>query len=508
MKKLFLLVLALLLSACSSNATAPDPAPAELSVQSAQKAQPGAFADVPGDAYYAEAVRWAVAQGVTKGTGPDTFSPADACTRGQIVTFLHRAAGAPAPSGGAGSPFADVSSGAYYAGAVGWAVENSVTRGTAADRFSPDTPCTRGQIVTFLHRAAGSPAAAGKPAFADVPAGAYYAEAVRWAVENGITKGTAADRFSPDKTCTRAEAVTFLHRASRLAPEPPVTGKHILVACFSATGNTRPLAQTAARLLDADYYEIVPAEPYTEADLAYYTDCRADREQADPDCRPEISGSLPDLEQYDTVVIAHPIWHGQAPRIISTFLEGGDFSGKTLTSFCTSASSPLGTSAENLKKLMPDSVTWLDSRRFAAGASEEELAAWLREIGLTKPAQEEEPAMLLTINGTQIPVDWEDNESVEALKDLAAEAPLTIQMSPYGGFEQVGPIGTSLPRNDEQTVTEPGDLVLYSGNQIVVFYGSNSWAYTRLGRIRDMDQAALTELLGADAVSLGISCSR
>ena len=301
--------------------------------------------------------------------------------------------------------------------------------------------------------------------------------------------------------------MTFLHRASRLAPEPPVTGKHILVACFSATGNTRPLAQTAARLLDADYYEIVPAEPYTEADLAYYTDCRADREQADPDCRPEISGSLPDLEQYDTVVIAHPIWHGQAPRIISTFLERGDFSGKTLTSFCTSASSPLGTSAENLKKLMPDSVTWLDSRRFAAGASEEELAAWLREIGLTKPAQEE-PAMLLTINGTQIPVDWEDNESVEALKDLAAEAPLTIQMSPYGGFEQVGPIGTSLPRNDEQTVTEPGDLVLYSGNQIVVFYGSNSWAYTRLGRIRDMDQAALTELLGADAVSLGISCSR
>ena len=164
MKKLFLLVLTLLLSACSSHAAAPDPAPAELPVQSAQKAQPGAYADVPGDAYYAEAVRWAVAQGVTKGTGPDTFSPADACTRGQIVTFLHRAAGAPAPSGGAGSPFADVSSGAYYAGAVGWAVENSVTRGTAADRFSPDTPCTRGQIVTFLHRAARTDSVRTKPA--------------------------------------------------------------------------------------------------------------------------------------------------------------------------------------------------------------------------------------------------------------------------------------------------------------------------------------------------------
>ena len=117
----------------------------------------------------------------------------------------------------------------------------------------------------------------------------------------------------------------------------------------------------------------------------------------------------------------------------------------------------------------------------------------------------EEPGMKLRINETEIEVLWEDNESVSALRELAKHAPLTIQMSPYGGFEQVGPIGQSIPRNDVQTVTEPGDLVLYSGNQIVVFYGSNSWAYTRLGKIRSLNPSSLTELLGSGAVTLTIS---
>ena len=293
--------------------------------------------------------------------------------------------------------------------------------------------------------------------------------------------------------------------AATTEPSAEGTETHILVACFSATGNTKPLAEAVARLLDADLYEIVPEEPYTEEDLAYYTDCRADREQNDPDCRPAIAGQVENMAQYDTVVIGHPIWHGQAPRIISTFLESYDFSGKTLTTFCTSHSSPLGTSAQNLYGLVPDSVTWLPSRRFAIGTQEDELAAWLLEIGLLQPEETEEPTLKLTVNGTEIDVLWEDNESAAALKELVAEGPLTIQMSPYGGFEQVGPIGQSIPRNDVQTVTEPGDLVLYSGNQIVVFYGSNSWAYTRLGKIQGMDQAALTELLGNGAVTLTLS---
>ncbi len=110
--------------------------------------------------------------------------------------------------------------------------------------------------------------------------------------------------------------------------------------------------------------------------------------------------------------------------------------------------------------------------------------------------------LVLKIDGQKVSVTWEDNESVTALRELAAEAPITIQMSMYGGFEQVGPIGTSLPRNDVQTTTQAGDIVLYSGNQIVVFYGSNSWAYTRLGRIDSLNSSELTSFLGNGAVEL------
>lgn len=159
------------------------------------------------------------------------------------------------------------------------------------------------------------------------------------------------------------------------------TQSKILVAYFSRTGHTEPLAKYAAEILGADLYEITAAVPYTDEDIAYYTDCRADREQKDESARPEISGSVEDMSQYSTVLIAHPIWHGQAPRIISTFLESYDFSGKTLTSFCTSASSPLGTSAENLKKLVPNS-TWLDSRRFEIGSSKSDVEEWLNSMGL------------------------------------------------------------------------------------------------------------------------------
>ena len=161
-----------------------------------------------------------------------------------------------------------------------------------------------------------------------------------------------------------------------------VQDKHILVAYFSATGNTAPLAGYVAELLDADLYEIVPEQPYTEADLDYYSGGRCDQEQDDPSIRPAISGAVSNMEQYDTVIIGHPIWHGQAPRIISTFLESYDFSNKTIVTFCTSHSSGLGSSAENLHSLVPDNVTWLESRRFPAGASKDEIQEWLEDIGL------------------------------------------------------------------------------------------------------------------------------
>ena len=176
-------------------------------------AAPKEFADVDADAWYHDAVQWAVAKGVTEGTGDSAFSPNASCTRAQAVTFLWRAAGSPAPER-ADDPFKDVAEDAYYHDAVLWAVEQQITRGTAADTFSPDAQCTRAQIVALLCRAAGSPEVSGTAAFKDVLADAYYAEAVLWAVENGITNGTDSSHFSPEKTCTRAEIVTFLHRAA------------------------------------------------------------------------------------------------------------------------------------------------------------------------------------------------------------------------------------------------------------------------------------------------------
>ena len=170
------------------------------------------FYDVPNDAYYYEAVKWAAASGIAQGYGNGLFGPDDPCTRGQVVTFLWRAAGCPEPS--APSSFSDVSQDAYYAKAVAWAVEAGIAHGYSSDAFGPDDVCTRGQVATFLWRAAGSPESAASSGFADVAEGAYYADAVAWAAENGIAHGYDNGSFGPDDGCTRSQAVTFLWRAN------------------------------------------------------------------------------------------------------------------------------------------------------------------------------------------------------------------------------------------------------------------------------------------------------
>lgn len=171
------------------------------------------FSDVAGGAYYNEAVRWAVKNGIASGTDAKHFSPDAACTRGQAVTFLWRAAGCPAPAP-AENPFADVKPTDYCYDAVLWAVQTGVAKGTSASTFSPDAPCTRGQIVTFLYRAAGSPSGYANSGYTDVPETSYCAAPVAWAVALRVTSGTSALTFSPDALCTRAQIVTFLYRAN------------------------------------------------------------------------------------------------------------------------------------------------------------------------------------------------------------------------------------------------------------------------------------------------------
>ena len=168
------------------------------------------FADVPANAYFADAVKWAVDKGITNGLSDTMFGPYASCTRAQIVTFLWRAAGSPEPK--TASSFTDVSASAYYAKAVAWAVENGITNGMTETTFAPNAACTRGQSVTFLYRALKG-TASGSANFTDVKPDAFYADAVNWAVANNVTNGTSATTFSPNADCTRAESGTFLYRA-------------------------------------------------------------------------------------------------------------------------------------------------------------------------------------------------------------------------------------------------------------------------------------------------------
>ena len=168
------------------------------------------FADVPANAYFADAVKWAVDKGITNGLSDTMFGPYESCTRAQIVTFLWRAAGSPEPK--TASSFTDVPASAYYAKAVAWAVENGITNGMTATMFAPDATCTRGQSVTFLYRALKG-TASGSANFTDVKSDAFYADAINWAVANNVTNGTSNTTFSPNADCTRAEIVTFLYRA-------------------------------------------------------------------------------------------------------------------------------------------------------------------------------------------------------------------------------------------------------------------------------------------------------
>ena len=170
------------------------------------------FTDVPAGVYYYDPILWAYSNGITTGTSATTFEPEKECTRGQIVTFLWRAAGCPEPTA-TNNPFVDVNNSHYFYKAVLWAVEKGITTGTSATTFNPEEACTRAQVVTFMYRAAGKPAVSNKDnPFTDVPANLYFYDAVLWAVENGITTGVSATEFAPNDTCTRGQIVTFLYR--------------------------------------------------------------------------------------------------------------------------------------------------------------------------------------------------------------------------------------------------------------------------------------------------------
>lgn len=195
--------------------------------------------------------------------------------------------------------------------------------------------------------------------------------------DEASTNGTSPAE-SQTESLTESQTENITESQTESITESQTENGGVIVVYFSRTGHTKPLAEYIKDELNADLYEIEAKIPYTDDDIKYYTDCRADREQKDPSARPEIAGELPDLSKYDTVFLGYPIWHGQAPKIIYTFLESVDVSGKTVIPFCTSASSPVGSSAENLHPLSPDAV-WKAGTRFAIGTEREEIKEWLKQ---------------------------------------------------------------------------------------------------------------------------------
>ena len=347
--RLFALSLCLPLCACGGQAADHSPEPTRSGAADVP------FTDVPADADYAEAVAWCHEKGILKGISDTTFEPDTSLSRAMLVTALYRAAGEPAVSGAPG--FTDTRAGTWYSNAVVWANQQGVVRGYGNGLFGTDDPVRMEQMEVILARYTGKEQEwVGDPTKAQA--------AVRAQVAVALMAALKAETPGPEVT-----------------PEPAPEGGRVLVAYFSNTNNTKGVAEKIAACFDhADLYQIVPEVPYTAADLNYNTDCRANREQNDPEARPAISGSVEDWEDYDVVFLGYPIWWGVPPKIMQTFMESYDFGGKTVIPFCTSGSS--GYNDRAVQELAGDDVTWLTGRRFSGGAGQEAVESWVDSLGL------------------------------------------------------------------------------------------------------------------------------
>ena len=344
------------------------------------------FTDVPENAPYTEAVKYVHDNGIMSGTSNTKFSPDLNTSRAMLATILYRMSGNPAVSQSAN--FADVSENMWYSNAITYVAENNIVAGYDNGNFGVNDPVRLEQVVTILWRYAGNTAQSQQHS--------YSVQAIQWATQNHIISAP----FEATKYATRADVATILFRymtlgSNQSTPAQPTTESiediestkntsNTLVVYFSATNNTKAVAENIAKVFDADTYQITPVQEYTSDDLDW-TDgnSRVSVEHNDPDFRPEIAGELPDLTNYDIIFIGYPIWWGEAPNIVKGFVENVDFSDKTVIPFCTSASSGIGSSGRNLETLTSD-ATWLEGRRFSSRVDETEIADWIASLNLNK----------------------------------------------------------------------------------------------------------------------------
>lgn len=284
------------------------------------------------------------------------------------------------------------------------------------------------------------------------------------------------------------------------------TDSDTLVVYFSRTGNTEKIADYLIEIADADSYVIEAAVPYTDDDIKYQDDnCRANQEQNDKAVRPEIANPIDSIDGYDTIFLGYPIWWGEEPRIIDTFLESYDFSEKTVIPFCTSGSSGITTSEKNISELVTIG-NQLSGRRFSASATKNDVKEWYDTLELNDTRSETK--LLISVGEHQLTATLADNSSAQALVELLGQGDVTIDMSDFSNFEKVGELPTSLPRNDEQLDTDYGDLILYLGQRFVIYYDKNSWNFTKLGHIDNITQDELKSILGEGDVTVTLSLKK
>lgn len=433
----------------------------------------------------------------------------------------------------AAGEFTDVPEDAPYAQAVAWCRENQIMSGTSDTTFSPDSPLTRGMLVVILHRAEHSPAAANAPRFADVPDGTWYTEAVSWAAEQGLVLGYGDGRFgpndpitrgqlaailrqyggeegavgvdtaSPGEPATRAEAAVALHACLTRQSAAPEEGPRVLVAYFSATGTTEAAAEQIREAVNGDLFEIVPAVPYTGADLNYSNSgCRANREQREDGARPAIAPDrvVDGMDRYDVVFLGYPLWWGVPPKIICTFLESYDFDGKTIVPFCTSGGSPF--SADGLAGSAPGAL-WAEGRRLN-GASREAVERWIDSLDL-EGKEDTSMTMVVRSGGTEITFALNDSP---AARSLLEQLPLTVEIQPFSTNEQTfyPPQALDITGTPAITSAEAGTLAYYAPwKDVVLFYegfsGGGGGLY-ELGKAVEGGQA-IRGLSGTVTISRG-----
>lgn len=275
----------------------------------------------------------------------------------------------------------------------------------------------------------------------------------------------------------------------------------ILVAYFSCTGTTEKIAEKIADKTNGTLYKIVPQTPYTSEDLNYGNpNSRTSIEQNDENFRTEIAGNIENFEDFDVIFIGYPIWCGKAPKIIYTFLEEYNFSGKTVIPFCTSGSSGIDSSIPILKTITPN-ATFLNGKRFSPQVSDEDIAKWINDLNIMK----NKDTLYIKIGENILEAELTENSSAAALAELLKDKDITIEMHDYGDFEKVGEIGTNLPVNDERITTAAGDLILYHGDKFVIYYDTNSWNFTRLGKIKNISETELKNILGENNVTVTLT---